>query len=324
MERLWKSERLGGFDVLRVIAAAIVLVNHSCSLTQNDDYLAVNGMGLGRLGTAIFFALSGCMAAGTRHSPETWLWHRLRKIYPAFWIVLAVSFFGAWWTGYKSFDCWQVVCQFAGIGLFTHHANLINIVTWFVSLILVLYLIVYLARRSREAAVIGLAIAAAIALALALPSKHAVVPGHALTFLIAYAFSRFGRWKASWVLGLSAVQALLVAFEPNVAYGFAALVLTALAGRWSFEWKLGHALARYSYEWFLVHGLCLHFALRLFGDSVPLALAFAAGLSFAVAVSLRHFLQALYASFHFDPRAEWRVRSRSHTVAAEPASRVES
>ena len=92
---------LQSLEALRGIAALIVLLHHALGMVQNPRYYGTPLLGdvfsVGQLGVDIFFVLSGFMMVytnpGDHQSPfrlARYLFHRLSRIYPLYWVVCAV------------------------------------------------------------------------------------------------------------------------------------------------------------------------------------------------------------------------------------------
>jgi peptidoglycan/LPS O-acetylase OafA/YrhL len=89
------STRPHGFDLLRVLAAAMILLSHAYLLPTGDEpdliVYADRSFNLGRLGVFVFFIVSGYLICGSwmsRPDARPFLVKRLRRIYPG--LVLAV------------------------------------------------------------------------------------------------------------------------------------------------------------------------------------------------------------------------------------------
>lgn len=87
--------RDNNFDVLRLVAASMVLVSHAFPLTDSSEPLAsVGGPTLGALGVALFFSMSGLLIA------KSWTWQpqlrqfvtkRALRIMPALVVVMLLT-----------------------------------------------------------------------------------------------------------------------------------------------------------------------------------------------------------------------------------------
>ena len=88
-------------EALRGAAALVVLVHHAMGMVQNPRYYGTTLLGdvfsTGQFGVDIFFVLSGFMMAYTNpgdHQPPLrlarYLFHRLSRIYPLYWVVCAL------------------------------------------------------------------------------------------------------------------------------------------------------------------------------------------------------------------------------------------
>jgi peptidoglycan/LPS O-acetylase OafA/YrhL len=83
------------FGVLRLFFAGMVIVSHSWALGGfGAEPLSGEGtMTLGFVGVLCFFALSGLLVglSAERLAAGRYLWHRSRRIFPAYWASLAVA-----------------------------------------------------------------------------------------------------------------------------------------------------------------------------------------------------------------------------------------
>jgi peptidoglycan/LPS O-acetylase OafA/YrhL len=88
------------FGLLRLVLAASVIASHTFSIggfgREPLWTLSRRTMTLGGLAVWGFFGLSGILVgvSASRTPTATYLWHRARRILPAFWICLAVTAFG--------------------------------------------------------------------------------------------------------------------------------------------------------------------------------------------------------------------------------------
>jgi exopolysaccharide production protein ExoZ len=80
-----------GVHGLRAVAALLVLFSHAVYFA--NEHVATPGqVWLGRAGVILFFAISGFVIALQRHKPlATFIRHRALRIYPAYWIALALE-----------------------------------------------------------------------------------------------------------------------------------------------------------------------------------------------------------------------------------------
>lgn len=102
-QRTLASERVlsadhNAFGFLRLVFAGFVIVSHSWTLGGYGPeplHEASGGITLGYLGVCAFFALSGALvgASAERTPPGTFLWHRARRVLPAYWVCLVLSAF---------------------------------------------------------------------------------------------------------------------------------------------------------------------------------------------------------------------------------------
>lgn len=85
-----------GIQALRAVAATLVVIEHAL--------YAANGYSgsyeVGRVGVILFFAISGFVIALQRNKPVgEFVLHRLLRIYPAYWIALALEAAAFWYRG---------------------------------------------------------------------------------------------------------------------------------------------------------------------------------------------------------------------------------
>ncbi len=80
-------------NLFRLVLAAAVLVAHAFYITGNGTGPMLHGENLGGWAVAGFFVLSGFLIMGSRmrHKPGEFLVHRIARIYPAFFVVIAVT-----------------------------------------------------------------------------------------------------------------------------------------------------------------------------------------------------------------------------------------
>ena len=255
------TQRIPGFDWLRVLALGLVVVFHILVLLGLRDYTKIAHVSLGSLGVTLFLGISGALIARDRRPPTDWLLARFTKIYPAYWMATFLAFGAAAVSGYKQVSILQFCWQLSGLGLYFLE-DLINVATWFIGLLVALYLSVFLARMaSRPHAPIQLlAIAATV---LVLFDCDAGYFAYCLVFygaLLAF----MTEWPAKSLLVLAAPCFVL----SGLRYEFlsVSLVWVLLAVSLSIQTLPAVAswIAKYSYEFYLVHGIFLVGSLRVF------------------------------------------------------------
>lgn len=141
--------RSSGFDILRFAALAMVVWQHVLSLHGITPEHLLPGLDVGQLGVTIFCAISGYFAiGGAERSSWRWLGRRLERIYIPLWLTLIPLFALNAVLGAKDASIWLIVSEFAGTALFTHGGQLIvGAHLWFISLILLCYLLAAPVRR---------------------------------------------------------------------------------------------------------------------------------------------------------------------------------
>ncbi|HEX4267602.1 MAG TPA: acyltransferase [Steroidobacteraceae bacterium] len=86
--------RDNNFNLIRMLAALLVIEAHACAVTHRADFLRpFCGLGGGDLGVDIFFVLSGYLIAKswTGKSWQEFAWARIMRIYPALWVSTILS-----------------------------------------------------------------------------------------------------------------------------------------------------------------------------------------------------------------------------------------
>jgi peptidoglycan/LPS O-acetylase OafA/YrhL len=293
------AARWGGIDLLRVLGAGLVFTTHVLSLTNHDQLAQILGWQVGRLGTMTFLVVAGYMASATARSPEVWLGRRVATLMPPYWIILAFSFVAVRLTGYKTFSIWQIVAQFLGIGAFTHPGRLVLVVTWFISVVMVLYLVVYGALRLRSTRVILFALIAMLVGGCCnnLPQLGWLHAGS--VFLAAYLLPHDPR-KLPLPALLAAAGYLVAGYmlpSGDLRHAGAALFAFALLAPWRGACAPLAVLARHSYFVYLVHGPMLHLALKFTGGSLLPTAILGALLTVPAAVLLKQLSDPLTAAW---------------------------
>ncbi len=181
------SGQIQGLNHLRFLAALLVFAQHSLSCSHLDDWIDIRGFRIGRIGTAIFFMLSGFLSAVTTRKPLTWLKDRLTFLFPAYWVVTLAGFFLAWVTATKTFTAGQFVSQMVGTGYLTHGDHIVNVATWFISPLLLLYgAVTFIRLTSVRYMTMGI-LGAIVISAVTKEPEFATTRCHAVTFLSAFA-----------------------------------------------------------------------------------------------------------------------------------------
>jgi peptidoglycan/LPS O-acetylase OafA/YrhL len=195
-----------------------------------------------------------------------------------------LALFLAWMMQTKDFDLAQALSQMAGLGLFTHGNNLINSPTWFVSVLLVCYVLSAIARATGHTTWVatGLGIAA---MGLALWEEPDFIGMSFLAFGMGFLRARI---QARRVFVVGSLAFLLgMCFMDGIP--FVSLILAVLALESGLLMRsVSHVVQRasqFSYEYFLLHGLGLHAGLAmvpqtpLWGISVGVLLAILASVA---------------------------------------------
>ena len=270
-------DRIAGFDHLRLLAMACVTVQHGLSVIGHYEWTQLlPGCTLGQFGVAIFCGLAGWFALDSRREPGDWMVARLIRLFPAYWVATLLAFALAVGVG-RPVTAGLFVSQMLGLGYFSHGMALVNVVSWFISLILLCYALTLLARLSPRPRLFMAAVSVG-ALALVLSGIEIVLARHVLAFAVAASVAASGRPKLAPVAG--SVVALAAIVEPGLMVAGVALVLIGL-----FRTRVRPAeapvrvMAAHTYEYFLLHGLFLQAGVAVLGLS-------AAGLAFGLLASM--------------------------------------
>jgi len=296
------ATRIFGFDWIRVLALLLVTVHHCLSLLDLQDWTRIAGMSMGSLGVSLFLALSGALIGNDNRPAFEWLVARLKKIYPAYWIATVFAFVATAVSGYKQVSFFQFLWQMSGIGLF-YSEDLINVATWFIGLLLMLYFSVFLARLTGYSDWIlqGFAIVSAVLVLLHCSSGFF---GNCIAFYGGLlAFRSRVPWKS--LVALATPTAVLSGADGGflcIATVWSLLAVSLAIRR--VPQVIGW-ISKYSYEFYLCHGIFLVGCLKLLGTGTLswqsvfalfvgiLSASFAAVLiQKAVSGSLKRFIQA--------------------------------
>ena len=307
-----QSKRIHGFDYIRVFAVVLVLVHHQLSVLDLNLRSAF-GCDLGQAGVSLFLAISGALAAQGTRSPSEWLWTRLIRIYPAFWIATALGFIAAGFSGYKVFGLAQIISQFAGTGLFTHRGHLVNVATWFISLLLFLYLLVYFAKLFRSENTV-IFILGSISGVLVLVDVEPLLAAHSLTFFSSFLlFANGKRSSRIMPVAVALVLLLLSITHRSLAYSFLSFFMLSAVLLVPPAPRLVLMLSFYSYEFYLCHGIFLVGSQKLFGRSVALSVFIGIVASAAAAVVLNKVVRMIPTYF---PRPQSKTSVKSSLSSA--------
>lgn len=285
------SDRSAGYDSARLLAMMIVAAQHGLTVTGHYDWtrISASGLTIGQFGVAIFCALSGWFALDGFRPAGSWLWGRLARLFPAYWLATLFAFALAIIL-HRPMTIGLFLSQMAGTGFFTHGWDLVNVVSWFISLILLCTLLAAIARSTRHPGLVMAAFAATAILLVATGTEIAL-SRHVLSFALAAALRKTG--YPILLLPTGALFMTLLWLQPSFLYAFAALpVLWAAQSARALSPRLLSRAAGLCYEFFLLHGIFLAGAARVIPST---SLAILAGLiaTLPAALALHHFTQWL-------------------------------
>jgi peptidoglycan/LPS O-acetylase OafA/YrhL len=245
-----------GLDYMRVAGLFLVVWQHSCSVLSQDRLTDVGSLNLGQLGVSFFLILSGYLASHTNRKPVNWAIARLQRLYPPYWLAIVTSLLGAWVLHYKPITVDLVLAELAGIAWFTHGSQIVNIPTWFISFLLLCYLIAFILRYFPAGGTVSLLTAVAISY-LAFRGFNSLALTHLSTFLIGYWIggARSNRTQ-KWLYGFIAVTIGLstIAGSPWALYSGLAILVFGIALQFERIDPYSRRLAESSYLVYLVHG----------------------------------------------------------------------
>ncbi len=281
-----------GLDLLRLTALGLVTLQHCFTSLGQEEWSRVGGILIGRLGVAILLAIAGLLAMSSSRSPLAWFRQRLVRLFPAYWLVLALSVVLTLWSGHKQVDFLQTAFQACGIGLFTGPQSIVNLVTWFISLILVCYLVATSIRLLPGQAfqtTALLAVTAALTVFIACGGTTEWGLRRTLAFFAAGIVALApDRTRLLVAAGLAAVFGVCTPlWHEQFAYPAIALGALAIATQYprsaqSMPWT--HRTAEYSYEYYLVHGIALFGTIEYL--TLPTAIAVPVGILLAMAMAI--------------------------------------
>lgn len=274
-----------GLDLLRVGGMFLVTGQHVLSLAGHGEWTSFHSLNLGQLGVAVFLGISAVLAVASDRPPVSWILQRFGRLFPAYWVTMGACFVLVWATGYKSFDGRQFLSQMLGLGLFTHAGNLINVPTWFVSLLLVCYLAFFVAKLAPRLLWTNLVLLAAVATWIEW-NGYPWPWIHVLTFFLTSTLASVFPGKHRGALFVATGGPLLLASGHSVAFAYAGITVGAIgiSSYVTSSTPFVRTASRYSYEYYLVHGPCLVGMMTLFGNHVVLGVL--SGLALAAVVSV--------------------------------------
>lgn len=268
------STYIPSLDFLRLFAIILVSLQHGLSVIDREDLTMLYGMSIGQYGVSIFCVLSGFLVSKDSRPPYEWIKHRFGLIFPPYWIIMLLSFFLAWLTKYKTFDAYQFFSQMLGLGFFTHGWDLINVVSWFISLIIICYLQIFVAKMSRRPVLLIL-LFTVIAIMLLYSRIELSLSRHIISFNLAFIAGYLFKRHSIVTLDLCIFPLLLLSLFRSLQYSYATVGLFFLLSSLLFpnlQIKRVQQLSKYIYEYFLVHGIFFVGAVKIIGGFPIIAL----------------------------------------------------
>ncbi len=265
-----RGSRIYGFDYLRCLGLAMVLYQHQMSVLGREELTTFMSISVGQIGVSIFLAISGALSLRTEHKPKDWLFARLQTIYPAYWIAMIFAFIVNGIAGYKKVTEWQVISQLLGIGLFTHRGQLVNTPVWFVSLLLVLYFTIFVARITRSPRSVILALASA-SLLMVWKQVDVQLFCQASTFFVAALV--FDSDRTPYLPALVSIALIAIAVQSReFAYPAIGTMAAMFAMRISSAPGIIKVISGVSYEFYLVHGVFILGSHKIINGNIVLSI----------------------------------------------------
>ena len=300
-----KDRRVEGFDALRLFALLLVLTSHLQSLWGHSAWSKIYGLDIGQIGVSIFLAISGALIGGDIRTPSEWLFARLKRIYPAYWIVTVLAFAATALTGYKQIDPMQFLWQMTGQGMY-FMTDMVNVATWFIGLLVALYFSIYL-FKSLGRLIEGVTLCSLMCLGIVMINEFESYFAHALAFYVSVGFAKSKHWaRLRWpLIGLLIALAIPNRILGYPAIGFIGVYVAQFVDKVPNLIKL---FARYSYEFYLMHGIFLVGAKKLLGQNTRTSLSVAMIL---LSIATTWFAAAVLHEILRWCESKWFVRSRS-------------
>lgn len=295
-----KLQYIAGLDTLRVFALVLITWQHAASVWGAYAQTQWRLISPGQTGVAIFCVISGYLAFQTRPTDtEAWLRKRLQTIFPSYWIVTVIAFALALAFGSnKPISLGLFVSQLLGLGFFTHGWELVNVVSWFISLILLCYLLSY-AIHKLGMPLISWVLVALVASLLVASRTEVDLSRHVLGFALGATYA-LGR-KSLLLPAIGAALAIIgCLYDPLFFYSGFGLFVVALAMRvLRKDPAVFRQAAFHSYEYFLIHGIFLVAAAKFIsppGLSISIAIVSAMVGAIGLKLGENYFMNTLYRS----------------------------
>lgn len=247
--------RIPGLDVIRLLALVLVTWQHAASVLGYYEQTQWRGVSPGQSGVAMFCAISGYLAfMKLPKDIGAWFLRRLQALFPSYWLVTIAAFVLTILVSGKETSLYLFISQMLGLGYFTHGWSLVNVVSWFLSLILLCYLLSVIAWKSSSPKLFWLIISA-LTILLVLLRIEVDLSRHILAFALGAIFV-----LTNLKLSIMAISLIFVALpiygEPQLFYAGAGILVLSLAlAGWVPNATIFSRVAHYSYEYFLVHGI---------------------------------------------------------------------
>lgn len=150
------TKRVFAFDFLRSVSILLVVLSHTLVLSNSGERTPAN-VYLGLVGNGVFFFLSGYLLQtsdqlrGSGGYLRRFFIKRATRIYPLYWLALAVFIVLEMSIYHSRFDLLTVSSHFLGLQIFLLPVYITEIYYyWFVSAIILFYLLYPLINYSNK------------------------------------------------------------------------------------------------------------------------------------------------------------------------------
>jgi peptidoglycan/LPS O-acetylase OafA/YrhL len=285
-----------GLDSLRILALIAVTWQHAASALGFYEDMQWRGISPGQVGVGIFCAVSGFLAfSTTNQNVGQWLINRIIRIFPAYWVATVVAFILTLFVSDKSVSFGLFLSQMAGIGYFTHGWALVNVVSWFISLLLLCYLIAAMALKCGRPSLVLLFVFM-VSVLLCVTRLEVALSRHMISFVLGGLIAFCNEKRLAALISLVFIIFGL-SYDPQFFYSGTAVFLLILILLYPVEEpRLIKISASYSYEYFLIHGIFLVGIVKFVPYPV-IAITLAIILASVCAILLSHFVSTAAAIF---------------------------
>jgi peptidoglycan/LPS O-acetylase OafA/YrhL len=281
---------------LRFIALLLVIYQHLSSNIHSQYHLETDFIGLnsGQFGVALFCGLSGYLSSHRFSSISNWIKKRFWKIYPTYWLVIFLCVFGNYILKYKEITLYSVFLQFLGLSYLVPSESLLNVSTWFITLIIFNYFIVIVLNffSNKKLVILAIYIYIGFFIILLMNDFHVGFFRQSLTFISCYYLSVMNKYKINFhkFLLLMFVYLTLSTFGFETWYPFVSISVLVIFLKLNISNNyMVKFISDISYEIFLFHGPFIVLFLKFYRENLILSLF----LIFVFTINTSYFTQVI-------------------------------